>query len=137
MSRLPFYDPPPAIVHGYAARALAIYLRSAWERGEFSALPADGREDVRLTISAIAHAGEAWYRRRPSAHGSAEAFAPEMQAPSDHDVFLTVDEAAGLLGLTPRRVRSLAAAGLGVKVGGVWMLDAEQVELEAKRRAAA
>jgi hypothetical protein len=66
----PFIDPPPAIVHGYAARDLAIWLRRAWDRGDFGRLPPDGREQVYATIRAIEYAGEAWQRRRVAAVGN-------------------------------------------------------------------
>ncbi len=68
----PFIDPPPAFVHGYTARALAVWLRTAWERGDFGSLPADGREQVYATIKAVEYAGDAWMRRRVSAVGNSE-----------------------------------------------------------------
>ncbi|GAA0215539.1 hypothetical protein GCM10009527_009250 [Actinomadura nitritigenes] len=46
-------------------------------------------------------------------------------------------EAARLLGLTERRVRQLAAGGLGRRVGGRWLLDRGLVMAYGQRRRAA
>lgn len=131
----PFIDPPPAIVHGYAARALATYLRKAWDRGDFVPLPADGREQVYATIKAIEFAGEAWQRRRVAAVGTSATLVSAIGAPSPDD--MSIDEAAQVLDVKARRMRQLAAAGLGHKVGAMWVCDRDAVLAEAERRSAA
>lgn len=131
----PFIDPPPAIVHGYSARVLAGWLRREWDRGDFDWVPADGREQLYATIRAIEFAGDAWARRRISAVGNSEAPRTEIGAPLINE--MSIAEAAAVLDLTTRRVRTLAAEGLGRKVGSVWVCDAAAVLALAESRSAA
>lgn len=131
----PFIDPPPAIVNGYAARALATWLRAAWGRGDFASLPADGREQVYATVKAIEYAGEAWARRRVAAVGNSATLVAAIGAQSSDD--MSIAEAATVLEVKPRRMRQLAAEGLGHKVGASWVCDRDAVLAEAERRSAA
>ncbi len=133
---VPFVD-AAAVVHGYPARVLAVWLRTAWRNGGFDALPPPDRGVVEATIRGIELAGEYWYRRRPSASvadvGNLPTPPAEAVVPSEHE--LTVTQAAAMLGVTTRRARQLAPLLGGRKAGGVWLLDAAAVAAEAERRA--
>jgi len=52
------------------------------------------------------------------------------------DHHITVKEAADTLGITPRRVRALVAAGRlpAVKVAGAWLIPAESLESVQDRK---
>ena len=128
----PFVDPPPALVCGYAARALAVLLREV----DLDRLPPIGREQVAATVRAIEMAGEAWLRSRQGSDlGTSEPVVAEVGARLAHE--MSIDDAAGVLGVSARRVRTLAAEGLGRKVGYVWVLDGAAVLALAERRAVA
>ena len=131
------FIPAAVVIDGYAARALAIMLRRDWDRGDFRSLPPEGRSEAYHAVRALERAGEAWMRSRPSVGGRAETAVVEIGSESSHEQFISVDTAAGLLGVSDRRVRQLAAAGLGAKVGGSWVIRRSDVELEAARRVSA
>lgn len=84
------------------------------------------RADARRTVALCTAVDEL-----AVANGSSEALAAEMPPGSD---VMTIDEAAGVLDVTPRRVRHLAPL-LGVKRGGRWELDRAAVLEEAEQRA--
>lgn len=139
MTAVPFIDPPPAFVFGYSAQVISKWLRSTWNRGEFEHLDPAGRDELYATLKAIEYAADAWQRRRVSAVtsgvGNTETSNAEPSASSSRD--MSSDQVAAMLGLTSRRARQLAAAGLGHKVGAVWVCDRDAVLAEAERRAAA
>lgn len=128
LTYVPFLD-SAAVVHGYAARSIAVLLRGV----DVGAIPAGGRPQVEATIEAIELAGAAWARKQTiAAVGSSEVVEAEVGAQCAQE--FSVSQAAVLLNLGERRVRSLAACGLGRKVGSVWVLDAAAVLVEAKKR---
>ncbi len=140
---MPFVDPPPAIIAGYPARVLAVWLGRAVARGAFDELQPVERRHVLAAVRAIELAGEAWYQRRPSAViediadlGNSETLLAEIGARSSHGDHCSIDEAAAALGVSARRARQLAAAGLGHKVGAVWVVDRGALLAELERRAA-
>lgn len=99
-----------------------------WERAA-----ASGRVDprylrqMRATWEAIGEARRQWLAvREVSAGGSAEATPAETRAGSGQ---ISADAAAGLLGVTPRRVRQLLASDLleGRKVAGTWLVSRSSV----------
>ncbi len=133
---VPFLDPPAAIVHGRAAVGVAWLLQRAVNRGDLAGLPGGVHGDTVAAIQAVDLAARAWGRRTAAVTGrTAEPSAPDPSV-STHDT-VTAAEAARVLRLSQRRVRDLAAAGLGRKAAGGWLLDRGAVEAEAKRRGCA
>lgn len=123
-----------AIVQGQAAVGLAMLLYFATTRGGLTGLPDQIRSATLGALEAVDLASRA-HVRRVSATGRTEA-RPVPAAPLSIHEPLSVTEAATALGLTERRVRDLAAAGLGYKVGGRWVLDRTSVDRERERRSA-
>lgn len=60
---------------------------------------------------------------------------PVTPGPRWSGEWITTGEASVLLGVTPRRARQLAAAGLGVKDGSTWLLDRVGVETYRRKTA--
>lgn len=116
-----------ALVSGFAAevldRMLAAYLPKV-----LPALSGEQRAEVEATHAAVGWAAGRWQARPVSASGSAETRVTEIVAVSGHDEISTA-EAARMLRLSERRVRQLAAGGMGRRVGRTWLLDRDQVEL--------
>jgi hypothetical protein len=133
----PYLNGGTAFVFGYPATVFSKGLRAAWDRGDFDHL--DSRDELYAHLKAMEYAAYAHEQRRvsaaPSAVGSPDPNEPEIGAQSSHD--MSIDEAAGVLGVTPRRVRQLAPLGLGHKVGATWVCDRAAVMAEAERRRAA
>jgi hypothetical protein len=124
-----------ALIEGVSAHILSRLLASPHVRGmlQLDRLPAWMAAELAEAQRALARAEAAYQALPVAADGSAEVELAEIVASSEQ--LLTVAEAAGLLELSERRVRQLAADGMGVKRGGVWLLPVELVELakEAKR----
>jgi hypothetical protein len=77
----------------------------------------------------LAEAARQWHERRPvSDEGSAEGVVAEIGGSSLGEI--STDRAAGMLGVSARRVRQLVAGGVltGRLVGRVWLVDAGSVE---------
>ena len=96
---------------------------------------------IKRTVTALGAVGARWLQQgeqwRPagagSAGGTAEPSAAELGAYFPVMATMTIDEAAGLLGVTPRRVRTLAP-DLGCKVASTWQLDRVLVAALMARR---
>lgn len=127
-----FISEPAAIVGGYVAHVLGGVLRGLAREGTFDRLPPHQRAEVLCVIGAVEHAGGSWRSRRDAVSGPA---APDL--PPGAAGFLTSEEAAQVLGLQPRQLRKLAAAGFGQRLGGRWVFDRDAVLAEAQRREAA
>ncbi|MDT3724893.1 helix-turn-helix domain-containing protein [Streptomyces sp. DSM 41972] len=124
-----------AVVEGAAAHILAELLATPGVRRYLRARPATLQRELEQTVAAIRRAAvayEAGLVSAASANGSAETPAAEIVQPFDREI--TTGEAAALLELTERRVRQLAASGMGRRAGGRWLLDRTAVE-EYRRRA--
>lgn len=99
-----------------------------------------GRPDVADAIdrcmAEIREAAQQWREaRRASADGSAEV-APAETAPRSESVLLHTTAAAGLLGVTPRRVRQLLGDGslAGNQTAGRWLVPREAIDEYINRR---
>lgn len=133
---------PAAAVSGFAAWYLANVLTGqlaqALERHTGQIDP--GRlAEVRETWALIKRMGDdyAAEQQRITADGSAAMRSVEAAPRSAHEI--TTDQAAGMLGLTPRRVRQLLAAGLldGRLAGRTWLVRRQSVLLYRDLRSAA
>ena len=124
-SRVPRYVEGAALVSGFAAHVFDVLLaRHLPAVLRFTPLSPEQRAEVEAARAAIARAADV-YVGMPvvSAFGSAETPAAEIGASWAGDEVVTTAEAAVLLGVSERRARQLAAAGLGRKVGQRWVLD--------------
>lgn len=87
----------------------------------------------------------AWRLLRGRAAGASPAFGTESatrqaaarRASSRHEQWMGTSEAADVLGITPQRVGQLATErDIGRKVGGRWVLTADEIEALRRRNAA-
>lgn len=114
-----------ALIGGREAVFLAAVLRRH-APDYLRAAPVEVRRDVDRAIEALRRAGEAY---RASTSGNAETeTGPESTESGRSDELMTTAKAAELLGVTDRRVRQLAAAGAGRKVGQTWLIDPTHIE---------
>lgn len=91
--------------------------------------------EVRAAVDALLAAGEAWAK---SPGGHPVAVGADMGAASGHGTtgtWLSMNEAAETLGVTPRHARRLAA-GHGQQVAGRWVLPADVVNRMSDERKA-
>ena len=72
--------------------------------------------------------------RRAAEHGNAEVPPEPVLPTSVEQQHIDVEEAASMLGLTPRQVRNLAPDLGARKVAGVWVLDRDAVAMAAAAR---
>lgn len=123
-----------ALVSGLSAHVLDRLFRSpnVAQTLDRILLPPDMRAELEATRRAIRRAALAYAARPPAASGSTEAEALAVEAPSSHEI--TTAEASTLLALSDRRVRQLAAEGMGRRVGGRWLVDRSAVLAYAGRR---
>ncbi|MFI0482228.1 helix-turn-helix domain-containing protein [Actinomadura sp. 9N215] len=127
-----------ALIHGVSAHVLDRVLRWPVVAGALDDLPVWMRPEVEAARRAIRWAA-AEYEALPlvaAADGIAAAQEAETVPPSRHGE-ITTGEAAGLLRLSERRVRQLAAQGMGRRAGGRWLLDRSAVLAYADRRRSA
>jgi hypothetical protein len=120
-----------ALVAGFAAhavdRVLARHMAALLADPRLSAVQ---RAELEQVKTAIRRAARQW-EELPI---SEETGGPEITPFSE---WITTEEASALLGMTARRARQLASAGMGVKAGGTWLLDREAVlAYRQKRRTA-
>jgi hypothetical protein len=110
---------PAHVIDRMIARNLAALLAdprlSPVQRAELESVKADIRKASRRWEASI------------SDDTSYETRMPETAPFSDEKRVVTVEQASALLGLGVRRTQQLAAGGLGLKVRGRWLLDAEAV----------
>lgn len=118
-----------ALVDGTAAGIITAVL-SRHLPAYLPLMPVAVRRDVDQAVEAL--------RRAAAAHRAAGGNTATPPPPAGQDSAqqhgLTTEQAAQILGVKPRRARQLAAAGLGRKVGTVWLLDPTQVEAQAVAR---
>lgn len=124
-----------ALVHGVSAHVLDRVLASPNVAHVLDALPSWMRPELEATRRAIRRAARAYEAQPVAAVGSAEVACVEVGPALPHEI--TTHEASGLLGLTERRVRQLAAGGMGHRRGSRWLLDRSAVLAYAKRRRSA
>lgn len=124
-----------ALVHGVSAHVLARVLASPNVEQVLRSLPPWMQPELEATRRAIRQAAHEYEQLPPAGEGSVETEVPDVEAPLGHEI--TTGEAAALLGLTERRVRQLAAGGMGQRKGGRWVLDRSAVLAYAARRRAA
>ncbi|WP_326583333.1 helix-turn-helix domain-containing protein [Streptomyces sp. NBC_00481] len=125
-----------ALVDGVTAHVLDKVLASPNVAEVLCSLPPWMRAEVEAGRRAIRRAAREYEQLAVAAvEGSAETEVPDVGAPLGHEI--TTCEAAALLDVTERRVRQLAAGGMGQRRGGRWVLDRSAVLAYAERRRAA
>lgn len=121
-----------ALVQGVSAHVLDRVLSSPNVARVLDSLPPWMRPEVEETRRAI-HRAAGEYEVLPVAvDGSTEAPPAEIGPLSAHEI--STYQAGILLGLGERRVRQLAAGGMGRRVGGRWLLDRSAVLAYAEQR---
>lgn len=123
-----------ALVHGVSAHVLARILAGSNVAAALNSLPSWMRPEIDATCRAIRRAARAYEALPPAGGGRAEAVAVDVGPPLPHEI--TTREAGALLGLGERRMRQLAAAGMGRRTGSRWLLDRSAVLAYAERRRA-
>lgn len=121
-----------ALVTGVSAHILDRVLASPNVANVLAGLPPWMRPEVEATRRAIRRAAREYEALPVSAHGSAEAEVPEVGPALAHEI--TTTEASTLLALSERRIRQLAAEGMGRRQAGRWVLDRSAVLAYAGRR---
>lgn len=131
---MPGYVEGAALVEGAAAHVLAELLAIPGVRHYLRGRPPELQGAIEEAVTAIRQAARAYEQARASASafGSAETALAEIVQPFEREI--VTREAAALLGLTERRVRQLAAEGMGRRAGGRWLLDRTAVEEYRRRR---
>lgn len=120
-----------AHVTGAPAYGLATVLQQAKAEAQLSGLTPDVRAATMATLDDIRCAAKIWDLERRGGEAVASTVVPVSGDTHTPAVpVLTVSQAALALGVTGRRVRQLADAGvlLGQKVGRQWQLEAGSVE---------
>lgn len=130
---MPGYLQGAAYVEGVSAHVLAELLATPAARRYLRARPPALQGAIEEAVTAIRQAARTYEAMLApaSVSGSAETPLAEIVQPFEREI--GTREAAALLGVTERRVRQLAAGGMGRRVGGRWLLDRTEVE-EHRRR---
>jgi hypothetical protein len=131
-----------ALVAGYSARVVARILDSPHVANLVSNLRPELRAELHATTDAIRRAAADFDLAEQGRFAHAKPLGYEVSGAQAGSVGMGTGAAArdgyrcrcGLLGVSRRRVQQLAAAGLGVKVDGRWVLD--RAAIEAYRRSA-
>jgi excisionase family DNA binding protein len=126
-----------APVGGFSAFVLARVLEDALparivslqRQAETGRIHPDLLAELTHTWAAIGEAARQWAERRASADASTEAAFTETPA---RWAEIDTDRAAGLLGVTPSRVRQLVRSGElnARKVGRSWLVDRTSIDLK-------
>lgn len=125
--------PRPAPVPGAAAWVLTVFLRrqglTEWLPGVMANLTGEEREQLREALMDLEQTAEDFKAWRTSDLGSSEVVDSETAARSSHE--FSVRDAAGVLGVSDRRVRQLLTAGAltGRRDAWSWLVDRSSVEL--------
>lgn len=140
--RRPLVVGPAVVLEGPRAVLIGGVLRDLLRAGWFDRLPPASRTEVISIAGALDHVGGQWrveQARRIAESGKAETLdvSPRGLSEPPDDAIVSVEEASAVLGLSSRRVRQLAALGLGVKRNGIWLLHRDAVLAERERREAA
>ena len=127
-----------ALVSGAPAHVLDRVLRSPDVQRLVDNLPAWLRAEVEATARAIRRAAVEYEALPVSLQRSDETSFGEIAGRStrmgESVGWVCVEQAANLLGVTPRRVQQLAAGGMGRRVGRVWQLDETAVREYGRRK---
>lgn len=123
-----------ALVQGVSAHVLDRILASPKVVQAMSAYPSWMRAELEATRRAIRRAAREYEALPVAVGGSAEVEFAEVAPPLAHEI--TTSEASAVLGLTERRVRQLAAEGMGRRAGSRWLLDRSAVLAYVERRQA-
>ena len=136
-----------ALVRGYSAWILWRLLRDfpggLEEKLARTGVELGRREDVLQAHAVLGCAGALWqHERASSTTGTSEVVSGEEALGSEGDRahHIGARDAAALLGVSDRRVRSLAGASIlrGRRDhGGRWLFEVDDVRAEAERRGAA
>lgn len=126
-----------AVVAGVSAHVLDRILAQPNVAQVLRCLPSWMGPEVEATRRAIGRAAREYERLPVAVDGTAETPPVEVGPPSEREIGMFTNEAAALLALSERRVRQLAAGGMGRKAGGRWLLDRGAVAAEAARRRSA
>jgi hypothetical protein len=121
-----------AVVQGVSAHALDRILARHLP-AVLPAMPEWMRVEVLVAQDNIRRAAKAYESLPIAAGGSAETDEAEID-PEWTDDEISTEAAATLLGVSNRRARQLGAAGLGRKVGPVWVFDRARVLAERRHR---
>lgn len=121
-----------ALVHGVSAHVLDRLLASPDVVRLFAAMPPWMRPELEATRRAVRVAAQEYEALPTAGRGSAETPAAEVGPLSPHEI--STYQASVLLGVGERRVRQLAAGGMGRQVGGRWLLDRSAVLAYAQQR---
>lgn len=120
-----------ALVEGVSAHVLARVLASPNVAQVLRSLPPWMLPELEATCRAIGQAAREYEQLPVAVDGRSETEVPQVETPLGHEI--TTGEASRLLGLTERRVRQLAAGGMGQRRGGRWVLDRSAVLAYAQR----
>lgn len=121
-----------ALVHGVSAHVFDRVLASPHVARILDELPGWMRPEVDAARRAIRLAAREYEALPIAVAGTAETPVPEVGPLSPHEI--DTYQASVLLGLGERRVRQLAAGGMGRLVGGRWLLDRSVVLAYAEQR---
>ncbi|MFJ7159746.1 hypothetical protein ACIQUQ_33000 [Streptomyces sp. NPDC101118] len=121
-----------ALIHGVSAHVFDRVLRSPNVARLLDELPAWMRPEVDGARRAIRLAAQEYEGLPVAVDGSAATQAAALGPLSPHEI--DTYQASVLLGLGERRVRQLAAGGMGRRVGGRWLLDRSAVLAYAEHR---
>ncbi|MEW2135515.1 hypothetical protein AB0892_02705 [Streptomyces sp. NPDC005409] len=121
-----------ALVHGVSAHVFDRVLSSPNVARLLDDLPLWMRPEVDAARRAIRLAAREYEGLPVAVAGTTETQAAEVGPLSPHEI--DTYQASVLLGLGERRVRQLAAGGMGRLVGGRWLLDRSAVLAYAEQR---
>lgn len=125
-----------AVASGFAAEVVACLLARRLPK-LMPAFTVEQRVEVAAFHRAVARAADR-YRARPVSPGrNGETPVTEVVLSSRRDDEISTSEAAALLGVGVRRVQQYAKAGMGRRVGRLWLLDRGEVEAAAAARRSA
>jgi hypothetical protein len=128
---------PGAHVAGWSAWVVSVLLARHLDR-YLPAMTPQQRTELARTRAGVDAAAKLFQERGTTASGSAETPLAEIGAGLERSRWMTVADAAPLLGSSERRVRQLAAPwepqGLARKVGRSWLVDREALEMYAQGR---
>ncbi len=135
-------DPPSRYVEGalvtgfaaYALHALMVSPRVAEQLDRMAQAQPWIRPELDAARRALRRAAAEYEALPVAVDGSAAEQLAEAAASSVHEI--DTAQAAALLGLSERRIRQLAAEGMGRQVGGRWLLDRGLVLAYGHRRSA-
>lgn len=119
-----------ALVRGYVAVLAGVGLRDLARKGFYDRTEPGARAELLAVIAEIERAGSAWQAGIEAANGNSETSPAEIAPRSA----VSAEQAASLLGVSPRRVRQLAPLIGGVKNGGRWRFERGAVLAERERR---